>query len=134
MNISSKTISPAAINALKDALTHIYWTKDDLKRFVYNTITNKAIVNTIDWVAPKKYEIASTLIDRMCSRQDIYKNDLFALFEQALNFNDFSHLKRWEDSDLKIQRAKDAVEALRKQAKGYFDVVEEKKKAKSVKK
>jgi hypothetical protein len=42
-------------------------------------------------------------------------------------FTSFSHLKRWEDADLKIQRAKDAVEALRKQAKGYFDVVEEKK-------
>lgn len=134
MNVSSKTISPAAINALKDALTHIYWTKDDLKRFVYNTITNKAIVNTIDWANLKKYESASALIDRMCSRQDIYRNDLFALFEQAVNFNDFSHLKRWEDAELKIQRAKDAVEALRKQAKGYFDVVEEKKKTEERKK
>lgn len=75
MNVSSKTISPAAINALKDALTNIYWTKDDLKRFVYNTITNKAIVNTIDWANLKKYESASALIDRMCSRQDIYRND-----------------------------------------------------------
>lgn len=59
---------------------------------------------------------------------------LFALFEQAVNFNDFSHLKRWDDPDVKIQRAKDAVEALRKQAKGYFEVVEEKKKTEERKK
>ena len=82
MNVSSKTISPAAINALKDALTHIYWTKDDLKRFVYNTITNKAIVNTIDWANLKKYESVSELIDRMCARKDYFQNDLIALFER----------------------------------------------------
>jgi len=70
----------------------------------------------------------------MCTRQDIYRDDLFALFEQAINFNDFSHLKRHDDADLKIQRAKDAVEALRKQAKGYFDVIEEKKKTEERKK
>ncbi len=56
MNVSSKIISPAAINALKDALTHIYWTRPDLKRFVYNTISNKAIVATIDWSTQTKYE------------------------------------------------------------------------------
>lgn len=134
MNVSSKIISPAAINALKDALTHIYWTKDDLKRFVYNTITNKAIVNTIDWANLKKYESVSELIDRMCARKDYFQNDLIALFEQVINFNDFSHLKRWEDADLKIQRAKDAVEALRGQAKGYFELAEEKKKSEERKK
>ena len=134
MSFNTKKISPAAINALKDALTHIYWTKDDLKRFVYNTISNKAIVNTIDWPILKKYESASALIDRMCVRLDIYRDDLFALFEQTVNFNDFSHLKRWDDAELKIQRAKDAVEALRKQAKGYFDVIEEKKKTEERKK
>jgi len=109
VNVTGKTISPAAINALKNALTHIYWTKDDLRRFVYNTITNKAMVSTIDWVTPKKYEIASTLIDRMCSRQDMFGSDLIAPFEQVINFNDFSHLKRWDDAELKIQRAKEAV-------------------------
>ncbi|HTF18211.1 MAG TPA: hypothetical protein VK658_09080 [Chryseolinea sp.] len=68
MSVTNKTISPAAINALIDALTNIYWTKDDLRRFVYNTIINKAIVNTIDWVNLKKYESVSELIDRMCAR------------------------------------------------------------------
>jgi hypothetical protein len=70
----------------------------------------------------------------MCVRQDLYQKDLIALFEHVINFNDFSHLKRWDDADIKIQRAKDAVEALRKQAKGYFDVVEEKKKTEERKK
>ncbi|HTF18212.1 MAG TPA: hypothetical protein VK658_09085 [Chryseolinea sp.] len=55
------------------------------------------------------------------------KNDLIALFEQVINFNDFSHLKRWDDAELKIQRAKNAVEALRGQAQEYFELVEEEK-------
>ncbi len=134
MDPTVKIISPAAINALKDALTHIYWTKDDLKRFVNNTISNKAIVGTIDWAALKKYESASALIDRMSARQDLYRDDLVALFEQVVNFNDFSHLKRWDDPEIKIKRAKDAVETLRNQAKGYFDIVEEKKKGQERKK
>ena len=95
MSVASKTIAPAAINALKDALPNIYWTKDDLKRFVYNTIANKTIVNTIDWGSLKKYESVSELIDRMCALENLYQNDLIALFEQVINFNDFSHLKRW---------------------------------------
>ena len=136
MSVNGKTISPAAINALKDALTHIYWVKPDLKRFVYNTLSEKtnAIVSTIDWANQTKYASASELIDRMCARQDFYQKDLIALFEHVINFNDFSHLKRWDDADLKIQRAKDAVEALRKQAKGYFVVIEEKKKTEERKK
>jgi hypothetical protein len=134
MNVSNKAISPAAINALKDALTHINSTKDDLKRFIYNTIDNKAIVGTIDWPNLGKYESVSALIDRMCSRHDIYRNDLLALFGEVINFNDLSHLKRWEDPDLKIQRAKDAIDALRKQAKGYFDIIEEKNKTEERKK
>lgn len=136
MNASSKIISPAAINVLKDALTHIYWTKGDLRRFVFNTLSSNtnSIVGTIDWANQTKYESASELIDRMCARQDLYRNDLLVLFEQVINFNDFSHLKRWDDADKKIQRAKDAVGALRKQAKGYFDVAEEKKKTEERKK
>ncbi len=39
-----KTFSPEAILALKEALTHIYWRRKDIKAFVYHTIENKAIV------------------------------------------------------------------------------------------
>jgi hypothetical protein len=30
----SKKIFPAALIALKEALTHIYWTKNDLRKFI----------------------------------------------------------------------------------------------------
>lgn len=126
---SSKVISPAAINSLKEALANIYWTKKDLRSFVYNTLPDKAIVGTIDWSGNVKYESASQLVDRLAAKA-MFKENLMALFKEVINFNDFSHLKKWEDPEQKIKKAKDAVNALRGHAKGYFDILEEQKLAK----
>jgi hypothetical protein len=43
-----QTFSPASIQALKEALTHIYWRKKDLRSFIHHTIENNAIIATID--------------------------------------------------------------------------------------
>ena len=76
-----KTFSPEAILALKEALTHIYWKRKDIKTFVYHTIENKMIVTTIDFESSTKEESVSILIDRMVSRPDIYRDDLLRLFD-----------------------------------------------------
>jgi len=115
---------------LKEALVHIYWKKRDLKTFIYHTIKNNTIVTNIDWETPTKEESVSILIDRMLQRYDIYENDLLALFDTVSHFNTFSHLEKWEDSQQKIKKAKSAVEALRKQASGYFQLKEETERAK----
>ncbi len=81
-----KTFSPEAILALKEALTHIYWKRKDIKTFVYHTIDNKMIVTTIDFESSTKEESVSILIDRMVSRQDIYHDDLLRLFDAVLHF------------------------------------------------
>lgn len=116
---STKKISPQAILALKDALVNIYWRKKDLRQFIELTIENPLIVSTIDWAENSKFESVSELIDRMVKHQDIYLNDLLKLIQETGNMNDFSHLKYWDDSEEKI----------RKQAKGYFETLEELKAA-----
>lgn len=123
-----KKFSPNAIQALKEALTHIYWKKQDLRSFVYHSVENKLLISTIDWDNNRKAESAGILIDRMVERPDLYEKDLFQLFDVTMHFNDFSHLKQWEDSEKKISRAKNAVEALRKHAEGYFKLKEESEK------
>jgi hypothetical protein len=120
-----KKFSPNAIQALKEALTHIYWRKKDLRSFIYHTLENKAIVATIDWDNNYKHESASQIIDRMVSRLDIYNGDLLGLFDSVMHINDFSHLKQWDDSDSKIKKAVDSVKALRTHAQGYFTLKEE---------
>ncbi len=86
------------------------------------------MISTIDWVNNRKAESAGILVDRMVERPDLYEKDLFQLFDVTMHFNDFTHLKQWEDSEKMIRRAKDAVEALRKHAEGYFELKEEKEK------
>lgn len=128
-NVYNKTISARVIIALKEALAAIYWRKQDCRQFIELTIENKLIVSTIDWQSNVKYESVSQLIDRMVSRKDIYLDDLLRLIQETQNFNDFSHLKKWDDSEIKIKKAKEAVAKLRKQTKGYFDLIEELKDA-----
>lgn len=127
----TKKISAQGILALKDALVSIYWRKKDLRQFIELTIDNSAIVSTIDWTENTKFESVSQLIDRMTKRQDIFQMDLLKLVQEVGNMNDFSHLEYWDDSKSKIKKAREAVSKLRKQAKGYFDTIEELKKAES---
>jgi hypothetical protein len=115
-----KVISPAAILALKEALSAIYWKKGDLRKFVELTLKNPAIVGTIAWETNAKYHSASELVDRMCARPDIYQEDLLALFEQSCNMGDFSHLSRWDNGDELIRTAKTKVQALRTHSEGFF--------------
>lgn len=129
MSFTEKKISASTLLALKDALTNIFWTKKDLRQFIELTLENPLIVSTINWVENTKLESVSQLIDRMAKRQDIYQTDLLKLIQETGNMNDFSHLKFWEDSETKIKKAKVAVEKLRTQSKGYFDTIEELKKA-----
>lgn len=129
MNIN-KTISVNSILALKDALVAIYFRKKDLRQFIELTIENSAIVSTIDWTDNVKYESVSQLIDRMVKRQDFYQTDLLKLVQEVGNMNDFSHLEYWEKENKGlIKKAEVAVNKLRQQAKGHFEIIEELKKA-----
>lgn len=129
MKLSEKRISTQTLLALKDALTNVFWRKKDLRQFVELTLENSLIVSTIDWNENTKIESVSQLIDRMSKRPDIYQTDLLKLIQETSNFNDFSHLNIWDDSDSKIKKAKSSVEKLRNQTKGYFDTIEELRKA-----
>lgn len=124
-----KKLSTQAIIALKETLSLIYWRKKDLRQFLELTIENSYIVSTIDWQDNIKYESVSQLIDRMVAREDIFYNDVLKLFQETSNFNDFSHLKFWDEDGEKTKRAKEAVQNLRNQTKGYFDAIEELKNA-----
>ncbi len=129
MSFIEKKISVQTLLALKDALSHIFWAKKDLRQFIELTLQNSLIVSTIDWNENTKLESVSQLIDRMSKREDIYQNDLLKLIQEAGNFEDFSHLKKWDDSESKIKKAKAAVEKLRNKTKGYFETIQELKNA-----
>ena len=124
-----KKINPAALIALKEALSAIYWYKRDLRSFITYTIKNSTIVSTIDWENNVKYYAVSELVDRMAARPDLYYDDLLSLFREVANFTDFSHLKRCEDPEQKICTAQEKVEALRAHVKGHLDLFKEREQA-----
>lgn len=88
--MDNKKISPAAILALKEALIHIYWKKDELKQFVYQSVANKRFLATIDFTQVKRQTVED-IVMRMADRQDIYREDLLSLIFAVTDMTDFSH-------------------------------------------
>lgn len=125
----NKKISPQAILAVKEALSVIYWKKEDLHQFVKLTLDNPAIVSTINWTATKR-EIVNELILRMTNRLDIYQPDLMNLIMAVTDFNDFSNLNYWDEDGSKTKRAKQAVNSLRNLSKGFIQITKEQEEAK----
>ncbi len=119
-----KKISATAINALKKALTTVYWYKSDLRSFLDHTIANKQILSYLDWNDYKR-NICSRLVDLLVKNEEKTQNDLLKLVYEISNMSDFSHLKQLEDGDEKVRSAKEAVIALRAVSKGHLEQVKE---------
>ena len=124
--MSKKTIAPVAINALKEALTSIYWYKADLRSFIMNTISNPSLLARINWGTYKR-NIVTNIIDFLSNHQETYQNDLLKLIVEVIKIDDFSHLRRLEDGKEKEERAKNAVVALKKLTIQHYDLMEEEK-------
>lgn len=101
----TKRLSPKAIQALKEAVASIYWTKRDFRGFLTHSITDTHILAHIDWTQTKK-DIAATVVDQLAARPD--QRDLHSLVDEVSMMTDFSHL-----DDDGAARARKAVQALR---------------------
>ena len=108
----NQRLSPAAVNALKDALCHIYWYKNDLRSFLEACIMDKRVIAQINWNNYKR-QIVSDIIDVLCSDQEKYLGDLRRLFSEVLKMKSFNHLERLEDGKRKAEQARLAVVTLR---------------------
>jgi hypothetical protein len=129
---NSKKISPQAILALREALSVIFWKKEDLREFLKLTLDNNPIISTLDWGLTKR-EIVKELTSRMGSRQNIYFDGLKALLLAVSDFDDFRHLEFFDEDGSKTQKAKEAVSKLRSQTKGYIQLSKDEDDAKKKK-
>jgi hypothetical protein len=132
-----KIMSPAAINALKEALIHVYWYKKDLGSFLHNTLADPRLLSQFDWVHETKRDIVTRLVEHYARKQKDSKtcqDGLLNLMQEVMKTNDFSHLRRLEDGDVKEKAAREAVQALRNQAKDHFDLLEEQRQAEAKRK
>lgn len=120
-----KIISPIGLNLICDALTHIYWKKEPQKKFIKNLLSQHNIEMIVDWSLTKR-QISDEVINRLAKDQDKYFKVLSHFIEELCKFEDFSHLKREEDSVIKIRDAVDAVNALKKFAGTHIKNKQEK--------
>ena len=110
---------------MKEALSVIYWFKSDLRSFLAQVLDDPGLLAPYDWEANYKRAIVSELIGYMAERQPKYRAELVRLIEEVCDLTDFTHLHRAEDGKAKEMAARTAVEALRRQAAGHFELVEE---------
>jgi hypothetical protein len=121
-------IAPAAIVALKRALTDIYWYKADLRSFLSSTLSTPAILGQVNW-DDYKWNIVASVIDFVARNEEEYQADLLRLMSEVVRVDDFSHLARLEDGEIKVRQAKASVAALRSLTTAYQALYEDQKKA-----
>jgi len=124
----TKMIASAACVALKEALSTLYWYKSDLRSFLTTTVSNPALLGSINWEDYKR-NIVTRLIDSMAKRQDQYQGELLRLISEVSRVQDFSHLERLEGGKEKANVAQKAVAALRKQTAGHDALIADQMKA-----
>ncbi|VTU07717.1 Uncharacterised protein [Actinobacillus porcinus] len=106
----NKQLTPAALVALKDALTNIYWYKRDLKSFLLTSLPTNIQIHNIDWDLTKR-EIISTIIDKLA--QTKHTEILLKLAQDICQFNNFEHLLHIDNSEEKIRLAQNSVNHLK---------------------
>src|SRR5699024_2975313 len=122
----SKQISPAALHALKEALTYIYWFKSDLRSFLSHSLQDSQLIAKLNWDDYKR-NVVGKLVEFLARNEDVYQRKLLKLMTDVAKIKDFSHLARVEDGEEKIERAEDSVKVLQEQIKGLEDILEEEK-------
>jgi hypothetical protein len=124
--VPNKKIASAAIVALKEALTSLYWYKGDLRSFLASTLTNPSLLSRLNW-GDYKRNIVGDLITFLDQRQDEYQADLLKLMTEVARAEDFSHLERLEGGKEKAAAALGSVRALRKLTGAHEAVFQEQK-------
>lgn len=109
----TKRLAPATIVALKEALCSVYWYKADLRSFLQQCLTNSAVLATLNWDNYKR-QIISDLVDYLCRNQDKHLGDLTRLCYEVCNISSFQHLDQLEGGEQKAERARNAVEQLKR--------------------
>jgi len=115
-----KKISAVAINALKEALSTIYWYKSDMRSFLLAIISDNDLLTRINW-EEYKVNICGNLINYMQLHEETYQKILLKLITEIVKINDFSHLEKLEGGQEKARKARNAVNALKENAMMFME-------------
>src|SRR5439155_874687 len=80
--------TPAAVTALREAMTDIYWYKSDLRSFLTAALSRPELLARVNW-GDYKRNIVGSLVGYMAQHQDQYLDDLLALMYEVARLMDF---------------------------------------------
>lgn len=126
-----KKIAASAINALKEALSSVYWYKSDLRSFLLATIPDVNLLSHINW-EDYKINICGNLINYMQLHEETYQKDLLRLITEVVKIQDYSHLLKLDGGEKKAQQAKNAIKALKDLSNAFLQQQEYCGKIKSI--
>jgi len=119
MTSSTKRVSPAILQPLKEALTLAYWYKPDLRAFLVSSLGDRQLIAQLDWAGDYKRTIVAQLVDSLASQQHTYFDQLLSLILATADITDPSWLKRVDNGDEKYAAAVAALKTLRDQVEPY---------------
>jgi Restriction endonuclease len=122
---TGKRINLAALGALKEALSVVYWYRSDFESFVRGCVRHPEVLSRLNFGEPKRV-VASQLVTLLSADQGRYLATLLHLMDEVSAFSDFSHLARLEDGKEKADRAWAAVAALKKHYDAHAGLVADK--------
>ena len=108
----AKRLAPTAIVALKDALSVMYWFKENLHSFLSQCLEDTSLLDEWDWTMSKRQNVA-TIVDRLSGNQ-AHLADLTRLCTEVSRFSDYSHFQTIKDGHQKAHQGKTAVTRFRK--------------------
>lgn len=126
-----KKIAASAINALKEALSSVYWYKSDLRSFLLVTISDVNLLSHINW-EDYKINICGNLINYMQLHEETYQKDLLRLITEVVKIQDYSHLLKLDGGEKKAQQAKNAIKALKDLSNTFLQQQESYEKIESI--
>lgn len=118
---TAQRINANAVEALKEALSVVFWRKRDLLDYLRASIPDQSLLDGIDWLNQDVYKRDSVrrFVDRLATQQGAYGGLLLQLMTDVAAMDDFPRLAWLEDGPEKIARAREAVALLRKYIKPY---------------
>jgi len=120
----AKQLSPAGIMALKEALCSVYWYKSELRGFLQLCLSSPGVLNNFNWDNYKR-QIASDVVDYLVANPAMHLADLTKVCYELCKLTDFSHLKPLDDGPQKVEKAKNAVNQLRRLVEPHQDIKKE---------
>ena len=108
----AKRVSPSILHPLKEALTHAFWYKKDLRPFLATTLDDHTLVANLNWSEYKR-NIVAQLVDSMAANQSTYFDQLVNLAISAAEISDPHWLKQVEGGEEKYRAAVVALSSLR---------------------